>query len=139
MSLNNEFRCIGYCAEKPLIKLTKEGRPMATLAVYTRDAIGKDEYINQAHRCVFFGKKAEIIASKADKGRHIHIRGMLRSERIGDGLEAKYYTNIIVEEFKVSPRQSVEAVKDALREMIIRDNITQCDQLGILIARKDKY
>ncbi len=131
MSLTNDFRCLGFCADKPLIKTTKNGTQMAILAVYTHDFVEEGQFISQAHRCLFFGKKAEMIAEKADKGRHIHIRGMIRLQRQGEGQDARYFTNVIVEEFSLSPRQSVEAVKEVLRDMLAKDKITHCEQLGI--------
>ncbi len=70
--------------------------------------------IDQAHRCVFFGRMAESILKKNCKGRHVHLRGTLRSQRVGDGEQARYYTSVLVEECLFSPRQNVEALRDAL-------------------------
>lgn len=131
MSLTNDFRMMGFCAQKPVLKRTLKGKPMAVLVVYSRDWFGQDHDISQAHRCLFFGKKAEWISKMADRGRHIHVRGMIRSQRKGEGNDARYYTSVIVEEFQLSPRQSVESLKDAVREIIKDNNIKSCDELGI--------
>ena len=105
---------------------------MATLVLYTQYNVKNGDVINQAHRCVFFGNRAEMIVKFASKGRHIHLRGSIRSQSKGEGADRHYYTNILVEEFKVSPRQSVEALKDTLREIIDENNITEHEALGIL-------
>ena len=132
MSLNNDVRLMGFCAGKPVLKQTQRGVPMATLVVYTQEIIKNQEPLNQAHRCIFFGNKAEMIVKFASKGRHIHLRGSIRSQAVGEGSDRIYYTSILVEEFKVSPRQSVEALKDTLRDIIDENNITEYSQLGIL-------
>lgn len=132
MSLNNDVRLMGFCAEKPVLKKTQHGTPMATLVVYTQELMKNKDPINQAHRCIFFGGKAEMIVKFASTGRHIHLRGSLRSQAKGEGQDRRYYTSILVEEFKVSPRQSVEALKDTLREIIDENNITEYNQIGIL-------
>ncbi len=137
MSLNNDVRLMGFCAAKPTLKTTQMSTPMATLVIYTQDYIKDGKPISQTHRCVFFGKRAEMIAKVASKGRHIHLRGSLRSQCKGEGKDRRYYTSILVEEFRVSPRQSVEALKDTLREIIDENNITTYDQLGILCDGTD--
>ncbi len=132
MSLNNDVRIIGFCAQKPELKRSKNGNPLAILVVYTQDFIHAEKTIQQPHRCVFIGKQAELIAKMADTGRHIHIRGSLRYQRKGEGNDVRYYTNILVEEFRLSPRQSLGMLKDTLREMIAENHITSPDQLGFL-------
>jgi len=52
--------------------------------VYTQDFVKNKEPINQVHRCMFFGSKAEMITKFASRGRHIHLRGSLRSQHIGE-------------------------------------------------------
>lgn len=121
---------MGLCAEKPTLKKTKNGTSMAVLVIYTQE-ITKKEPINQAHRCVFFGASAENITKLATKGRHIHVRGALRTKLKETGKLRYYITSILVEEFRLSPRQSVESLKDMLENMIQENNITRCDELGI--------
>jgi len=132
MSLANEWRGLGFCAATPKLTTTKQGTYKATLVIYTKDHIGQGEYINQPHRCLFFGEKAKLAAKMIEAGRHIHIRGTLRSIRRGEGKDAHYYTSILVEEFQLSPRQSVESLKSTLREVIDENQITEYSQLGIL-------
>ncbi len=132
MSLNNDVRLMGFCAAKPTLKTTKHGTSMAILVIYTQEYVKDKEPISQAHRCVFFGDRAESIVKYASKGRHIHVRGSLRSQHKGEGAERRYYTSILVEEFRLSPRQSIEALKDTLREILDDNNIDHCDQLQIL-------
>jgi single-stranded DNA-binding protein len=86
MGLSNHVRLSGFCAEKPTIKKTKQGRPMAALAVYTREYITKDYIVDEVHRCLFFGEKAARLCQKAEKGRNIEIEGVLRTNRVGEEL-----------------------------------------------------
>ena len=127
---------MGFCAEKPVLTQSQQGLPMAILVVYTQELIKNKSPINQAHRCVFFGNKAEMIVKFASKGRHIHLHGSIRSQAKGEGNNRRFYTSILVEEFRVSPRQSVEALKDTLREIIDENNINEYTQLGILVDDK---
>ncbi|MCW5590091.1 MAG: hypothetical protein KIT27_10595 [Legionellales bacterium] len=53
---------------------------MATLVVYTQELMKNKDPINQAHRCIFFSGKAEMIVKFASIGRHIHLRSSLRSQ-----------------------------------------------------------
>ena len=132
MSLSNKVILVGYCASKAELKQTAKGTPMAVLSVYTRDKIEKSQYINQPHRCVFFGSNANIIAEKCEKGRHIHLEGTLRTQRLGEGTDARYFTSIIVNEFMLSPRQNMKALKNTIREIIEENNIQSCNELDIL-------
>ena len=133
MSLNNDVRLAGFCAEGATRKETKFGTAMAVLVIYTQEPSygkqsnqkqlenmirGKGNTIDQAHRCVFFGNKVDHIVKKASKGRHIQLRGTLRSQRVGEGVQARYYTSVLVEEYRFSPRQNVEALQDVVREII---------------------
>jgi len=71
MSLNNDVRLMGFRGGKPVLKQTQRGVPMATLVVYTQEIIKNQEPLNQAHRCVFFGNKAEMIVKFTSTDRHI--------------------------------------------------------------------
>jgi len=132
MSLTNSVRLIGFLADKPTLTKTSTGTPMAECTVYTRETMGLVEELNQPHRCVAFGKIAHALASQGEKGRHIHLRGALRSARYGEGDNVYYLTNIMIDSFHISPRQSLAALKDTLREMIDSQHITEYDQLGLL-------
>lgn len=131
MSLNNDVRIMGFCADVPKFRHTQKGTAMATLVVYTQDYEADNTPINQAHRCVLFGAKAEKIVALVEKGRHIHIRGSLRTKRIEKEGDVRYYTSILVDEYRLSPRQSVAAVKDLVAQIIDKNNVTNTKELGL--------
>ena len=139
MSLANDVRLIGYCADKPKMKKTKNGKSMAVLVVYTRDHIGNGEHISQPHRCISFSKVAEYIVNKAEKGKHVYVRGTLRTKRVGEGKNSHYYTNIFIEEFKFTPVQGMLAIKGTIREILEKENITSCEQLDFFQDREINY
>lgn len=131
MSLVNHVRLAGYCADDAKLGQTQTGIPMATLTIYTREHVKNGEDISLPHRCVCFGKLAEAVVKHAERGRHLTISGRIRTIRKGEGDKARYYTNILIDEFLVSPRQSVEAVKDMLRELVEKRNIQSTEELAI--------
>jgi single-stranded DNA-binding protein len=130
MGLSNHVRLSGLCAEKPQLKQTKTGRPMSALAIYTREYLSTHYIVDEVHRCLFFGEKAVKLCDKAEKGRNIEIEGVLRTKRVGEGKEAKYYTNVVVQRYKLSPRQSVGAIRDCLRDMVNEENIKTPEDLN---------
>lgn len=97
MCFTNDVRLIGYCVAKPKLKNTKIGNNMTVLVVYTRDYVGNNNYISQLHRCLVFGKEAQIIIRKADKGKRIYIYGMIRSQRVGEGSDKSEFLKIFLE------------------------------------------
>jgi len=117
MAFNNDVRLIGYCAAKPKMTANNAGIQKTVLVVYTRDFLYKRE-VTQAHRCVATGKKAEVIFRKADKGKHVYIRGMSISHRVGEGKDVRYYNNVIVEDFSFTPVQGMLALEKAVREIM---------------------
>lgn len=121
MSPNNDVCLMGFCAERPVF-----------LVVYTQELTKSKGPINQVHHGIFFSGKAEMIVKFASTSRHVHLRGSLRSQAKGEGQDRRYHTSILVEKFKESPRQSVEALKDTLREITDEKNITEYNQIGIL-------
>lgn len=131
MSLVNHVRLSGYCADEAKLGQTQSGIAMATLAIYTREYVKGGEDITLAHRCVCFGRLAEALVKHTERGRHLNLAGRIRTIRKGEGEEARYYTNILIDEFLVSPRQSVEAVKDIIRELLKEKNIQSADELAI--------
>ena len=73
-----------------------------SLATNNRVKNSEGEYVNKAswHRCVAFGKTAEIIAQYVKKGDQLHIDGRIEygSYENKDGVTV-YTTEIIVEKF----------------------------------------
>lgn len=132
MSLCNQVHLEGFCGNTPQLRYTKTHQPMASLSVYTRDHVNSSYWVSECHRCLFFGKLAELICNKAEEGRYITLNGMLRTQRKGEGKAARYYTNVIVETFQLTPLQNISALRDTLKEIIDTNHIQSVDDISIV-------
>lgn len=117
MGIVNSVQLIGYCAQKPELCQTKRGLPMAILVVYTHEKNREGISINQPHRCVFFGNQVVLIADIADTGRHIHVRGAIRSQAVGEGKARRYYTSIWVGELYESAQPIAAITRDLFQDL----------------------
>lgn len=140
MSLTNDVRLMGFLAATPPIRQTKQGVDFISFSLYTREPLitAKSDQsclntagtITQAHRCLLFGERAGQFHQTAEKGRHLIVCGRLQTQRKGEGKEARYYTSVIVDGFYFSPRQSVAAIRDCLREMVEDNHIKTKEDLN---------
>lgn len=131
MALNNEVRLIGFCGSRPKLITTKSGSHLAVLSVYTLDI--RKQSVNgesERHRCVLLGKQAELACKLIEVGSHVHLRGYLRSSTyLNQKDEEVRSSEILIEDFCLSPKEKATAMfKRNLREMI-RDGDLDCNEI----------
>jgi len=97
---------------------TQEGKTKITrLSVATSEkwkdkATGEDKELTEWHRCVLFGKLAEIAESYVKKGSKIYIEGKMRTTKYQDkqGID-RWSTDIIVSELQLLDKKEGGSAK----------------------------
>lgn len=84
----NEVNLIGNLTSTPELKQTQKGTAMVNFGIATNESRklenGEYENIAEFHNCVAFGKTAELISQKIQKGQKIYIKGKLKSSPYED-------------------------------------------------------
>ena len=99
-----KFIALGNLGNDVELIETQSGMSIGKFSLATNNRVknSEGEYVNKAswHRCVAFGKTAEIIAQYVKKGDQLHIDGRIEygSYENKDGVTV-YTTEIIVEKF----------------------------------------
>jgi len=98
----NKAIILGNLGRDPEIRYTADGSPVANFSVATGESwtdknTGEKKERTEWHRCVAFGKTAEIIGQYLGRGDKIFIEGKIqtRSWQGDDGI-TKYTTEIVV-------------------------------------------
>ena len=106
----NKVQLIGNLGKNPDVRYAQTGGAIASLNVATTDAWKKKDgtkvELTEWHRCVAFGKLAEICKEYLAKGSKVFIEGRLQTRKWEDkDGHAKYTTEIVVREMKMlSPK-----------------------------------
>lgn len=78
--VQNSVTLIGYLGQNPEKRDTKNGLPMATFSIATKETYTKEgEKITktQWHKCVSYGKTSELILQYTKKGSHVAVMGQI--------------------------------------------------------------
>jgi single-strand DNA-binding protein len=115
----NKVILIGNLGQKPEIRYTPSGVPLAKFSVATTERWGTDENGQRKehtewHRCVAWRKLAEICGQYLDKGTKVYIEGRIRrSEYTGQDNIKRYSTDIQVDNMEIlTPKGQREYVPD---------------------------
>lgn len=120
MSIENNVQLIGNLGNDPETRYTQNGTAVTTISLATtskrkdRDGNAKEE--TQWHRCVCFGKLAEIAAEYLRKGSMVSIQGTIRYGKYEKDGVTRYTTDILFDEMKMlggKPDREREAKPDA--------------------------
>lgn len=92
----------GNLAADPETRFTEGGMAIVTMRVATNERVKKgEEWVDepQFHRCVCFGKRAEVLAQHMAKGSKICVRGKLRHSSYEKDGETRWSTDVVIEDF----------------------------------------
>lgn len=109
MSLTNDVRLTGHCAEAPIKFFSKFNKDIVKVAIYTRHWRYNHEGILQekteVHRCLFFGSNAQKAERFLQKGTMVHLDGSMHygNYKRPDGVSI-FQASVMVEEFTVCDR-----------------------------------
>ena len=101
----NKVVLLGNLGRDVEMRYTASGEAVANLAVATssewknRETGGKEQ-ATEWHRCVAFGKLAELIGQYCHKGSAVYLEGKLRTRKWDDKEGATHYTTeVVLDEF----------------------------------------
>ena len=115
----NKVILVGNLGQKPEMRYTSSGIPVANFSIATTERWGTDEQGQRKehtewHRCVAWRKLAEICSQYLDKGTKVYVEGRIRrSEYTGqDGIK-RYSTEIVIDQMEIlTPKGMRESVPD---------------------------
>lgn len=87
MSSINKVFILGRCGKDPEIRHTQGGDVIGAFSVATStysSKSGDKKEFTEWHRCVAFGKAAEVVQSYVKKGTQVHVEGSMRSTKWTD-------------------------------------------------------
>ena len=104
----NQSTKLGFVGAKPELRATNGGVPVATFSLATSERWTDDAGQNQEettwHRCVAFGKPAEIVAQLVDKGSLVYVQGRDQKRGYVDRDQVQRVAHeIVIESFSVMP------------------------------------
>jgi len=143
MTLTNSCRLIGYCASDPILTQTRYGKPMAKVAIYTKDFTKNQRTIvltkaaqrkDCHHWCIFFGKNAERAKKLLMKGSQVHIDGTIRYMHKSHAGKNFYIAQIWVNEFMLSSKAMMtkELYNNIFPELVVPYQVS-------ITLKKDKF
>ena len=100
MASVNKVTIIGNLGRDPENRYLPSGEQVTSISVATtenwKDKSGEKQEQTEWHRCVFFGKLAEIAGQYLKKGSQVYVEGRIRTNKYTDrdGVE-RYQTQII--------------------------------------------
>ena len=105
MKTVNEVRLLGNLGRDVEMRYLPSGEAVANLAVATSSEwkdreSGEKQQATEWHRCVAFGKLAELIGQYCRKGSSVYLQGKLRTRKWqdNDGID-RYTTEVVLDEF----------------------------------------
>lgn len=112
----NKVILIGRLGQDPELRYSAGGRACANMSIATNrawtDSEGKKNERTDWHRCLAWGKLAEIIGEWLKKGSQVYIEGRIqtRSYEDNNGVK-KYITEVVVEEMEMLGGKGEQAKK----------------------------
>lgn len=109
-NIKNSITLIGHLGQDPEVIQTRNGNTMANISLATNDVYrnqkGEKITTTEWHRCIAWGKLAELMGSMCKKGKEVAIRGKLtyNSFEDKDGVRRKM-PRIVVNEFVLLSRE----------------------------------
>lgn len=100
----NETTICGNLTRDVELKALPNGTSVANFSIATnrtwKDSDGKKQEQVEYHNCVFFGKRADVIAQYFTKGKSIYVRGRLQTRSWEKDGVKMYRTEVVGEDFK---------------------------------------
>ena len=102
----NKVIILGRLGQDPEVRATASGTTVANINVATnelgaQDASGQRQINTEWHRCVLFGKTAELAQQYLSKGSQVYLEGRLQTRKWQDQSgNDRYSTEIVVNEMQ---------------------------------------
>ena len=100
----NKVMLIGRLGRDPEMKYTQQGKAICNMTIATSESwtdksTGEKQEKTEWHRCVAFGKQAEILEKYLGKGSQVYIEGKLQTRQYDKDGQTHYATEIVVQDF----------------------------------------
>ena len=100
----NRVMLIGRLGRDPEMKYTQQGTAICNMTIATSESwidksTGEKQEKTEWHRCVSFGKQAEVLGKYLVKGSQIYAEGKLQTRQYEKDGQTHYATDIVVQEF----------------------------------------
>jgi single-strand DNA-binding protein len=110
----NKVILIGNVGKDPEVKVISDSLKIAKFSVATSESYtdkkGEKITTTQWHNCVVWNKQADIVEKYVTKGMQLYIEGKLNYSKSEKDGETKYFTEIIVNEFRfVGKKESLSS------------------------------
>jgi single-strand DNA-binding protein len=96
----NKVMILGRLGKDPEVKSTQGGVSVANFSIATseswKDKNGQKQEKTEWHRCVAFGKTADLIAKYVHKGSQLYVEGKIQTRQWDDKDGNKRYTTEVV-------------------------------------------
>jgi single-strand DNA-binding protein len=110
----NQVQVLGFVGNDPEIRSLANGNSVANFSIATSERwtdknSGEKKELTEWHRCVVFGKTADVVGEYVKKGNPLFVTGRLRTEKFKDkeGVE-RQITKVYVDRVVLQPRQQAE-------------------------------
>lgn len=101
----NKVILVATCGKDPEMKSMPNGNAVANFSVATseswKDAQGNKQESTEWHRCVAFGRLAEIIGQYVTKGSKVYLEGKLKTRQWEQDGQKRYATEVLVSEMQM--------------------------------------
>lgn len=102
---------IGHLGKDPKMITTQSGRPLTELSLATNESYKNKEgnWITSTewHRCIAWGKLAEVISNVCKKGQEVVVRGKLAYNTYEDkDGNTRKIPQVVIDDFSVLSRKS---------------------------------
>jgi len=101
----NKVILVATCGKDPEMKSMPNGNAVANFSVATseswKDPQGNKQEATEWHRCVAFGKLAEIIGQYVTKGSKVYLEGKLKTRQWEQDGQKRYATEVLVSEMQM--------------------------------------
>ena len=98
----NSFELRGFVGNPPDVRLTPNGKAVATFSLYTRerwnDSGGESREKTQRHQITAWGALAEFAERRLTKGTRVEITGRIDQQNWGEGESRQYKTVLVANE-----------------------------------------
>ncbi len=100
----NKVMLIGRLGRDPEMKYTQQGTAICNMTIATSESwtdksTGEKQEKTEWHRCVSFGKQAEVLGKYLVKGSQVYVEGKLQTRQYEKDGQTHYATDIVVQEF----------------------------------------
>ena len=121
----NKFIATGRLTRDPEIRVTKDGKGVATYTLAVDRRYKEGEVTADFFNCVSFGKQAEFIEKYLKKGTKILLTGRVENDSYTnkDGQKVNT-TKIIGEDIEFAESKKTEAKPEPAPEMYVPDDIS---------------